>query len=231
MSSDQFVIAHLNQFAGQLPIFDLTISHIASNHLFKGGVLMCLYWWLWFRTECTISRAKLVAGLIGACVAIVVGRLLALTLPFRYRPIHDANLDITLPGGVSPAVLDGWSSFPSDHAVLFFCLATGLLSVSRKVGLSALVYVAVCITLPRVYMGLHFLSDVLVGGAIGVTIGWTANRWLAERTEVRRLTEVAKRSPAPFYSGMFLFSFQVAEMFGSARRLVGAVAGLLQRML
>lgn len=227
MFLDERVIALLNQVAGQIPQLDRVISALTHNHLLKGGVLMGLFWWLWFREEGTASRARLLAGLGGSMVAILVGRLLALTLPFRFRPMHDRGIELVLPRGANSMALEGWSSFPSDHAVMFFALAFALLSVSRRVGVLALLYVTFFIAFPRVYTGLHFFSDVLVGALVGILIGWLSFRMLSRHRMVLHLACRAQETPAPFYSMMFLLSFQVVEMFGSIRSMLSPIAKLL----
>jgi hypothetical protein len=52
---------------------------------------MMVWWGLWFRNTSppsNLARRKLLAVLVVSIAAIAVGRLLALTLPFRDRPIH-----------------------------------------------------------------------------------------------------------------------------------------------
>ena len=61
-------------------------------------------------------------------------------------------------------------SFPSNHAVLAFC-AVPLLSKEFPKLKYIWVVLAGLIAFSRVYFGVHFLSDVLVGGAIGYLIG------------------------------------------------------------
>ena len=59
------------------------------------------------------------------------------------------------------------SSFPSDHASAAFAIAVSVLLLSRRLGL---LYVAgaVVIAVGRVVVGVHYLTDVLAGAAIGL---------------------------------------------------------------
>jgi len=61
--------------------------------------------------------------------------------------------------------------FPSDHAVLFFALATGLFMAHRKLGIAAYAWVIVAICFPRLYLGIHWPTDVIAGAAVGVALG------------------------------------------------------------
>ena len=59
------------------------------------------------------------------------------------------------------------ASFPSDHAMLSFAIAAPLSVVDSVTGLWALI-VAGLIALSRVSVGVHYISDVLIGSAVGV---------------------------------------------------------------
>ena len=92
----------------------------------------------------------IVAGFLG----LTMSRILSWTI-FRARPLNEPQLSFQLPYGSVPAGFEGASSFPSDHAVLFFALAAGLFLASRRVGSLALIYVSLVICLPRVYLGVQ----------------------------------------------------------------------------
>jgi membrane-associated phospholipid phosphatase len=62
------------------------------------------------------------------------------------------------------------SSFPSDHAMIAGAFAAGLLLLDRRIGLAALL-VALLLAFTRVYVGVHYPSDVAGGLAIGAMIG------------------------------------------------------------
>jgi len=67
-------------------------------------------------------------------------------------------------------------SFPSDHAAAGFAIAFALYLVHRRLGALALV-AATVMSYARVYVGLHYPSDVLVGALIGVGVTWALTRW------------------------------------------------------
>ncbi len=64
-------------------------------------------------------------------------------------------------------------SFPSGHSITAFGVATplALFYPSLWVGL---LFCAASIAISRLVLGLHFLSDVLVGSALGVSLGYGA---------------------------------------------------------
>lgn len=230
LALDYAVSAYLNQFAQRSWAFDQAVAFLSVNHLFKGGILMALLWWAWFRgaepSQRNAARDHMVATLLSCVVALAVARLLIILLPYRERPLHTEALDWTLPHGVAATALDGLSSFPSDHATLFFAVAVGMMFVSRKLGLLALAYVAIAIALPRLYLGLHFLSDIVVGGLIGGLTSAAGNRLLPGGRVTRGLRTWSGSAPQYFYPALFLVTYQIADLFENARSLVSGVGKL-----
>ena len=78
-------------------------------------------------------------------------------------------------------------SFPSGHTAMSFLSATVLTRLGRKAGVAAFV-VATLIAFSRLYLYVHFPSDVAAGALIGTMIGvlvLAGNRWIEKRKEVR----------------------------------------------
>ena len=144
-------------------------------------------------------------------------------LPFRLRPMYQDDLAFDLPFEVVRGEMEHWSSFPSDHAVMLYALSVGLLFASRKIGLFALVYTTVVAAFPRVYLGLHYPTDILAGALLGAVIAVIANRYGVRSSVVRSIERVSHTSPAFFYLVFFLVSYQVAEMFHGSRDMASAV--------
>ena len=67
------------------------------------------------------------------------------------------------------------SSFPSTHSAWAFGGATAIFLQHRKAGIAAYV-IAVIIGFSRLYLFLHFPTDVLFGAAMGVALGFAADR-------------------------------------------------------
>lgn len=64
-------------------------------------------------------------------------------------------------------------SFPSGHAITAFAVAIPMLHFYPTLS-AGLLFCAGSIALSRIMLGLHFLSDVVVGCAIGVGLGYAA---------------------------------------------------------
>ncbi len=80
------------------------------------------------------------------------------------------------------------SSFPSNHAANAFA-AAGILSAAFPPAAPALYLVAAMIAYSRVYVGVHFPSDVLAGALIGWLIAFIVRQFLRKMIEKGELGE------------------------------------------
>ena len=84
----------------------------------------------------------------------------------RVRPC-DAGIGVFAVAGVSHP---GYS-FPSTHTALSFAAASVIgMTLGKRFGMPAVI-LAVLIGFSRLYLGVHYPSDVIVGAALGIAIG------------------------------------------------------------
>jgi undecaprenyl-diphosphatase len=225
---DETVLILLNGYVAKSKTFDNLVFFISANQLVKGVPIAMLFLFLWFRPRaCHLQkRAQLIALLVVSFISIVVGRMAALLLPHRVRPIHSEALDLELPLSISSHTLDGWSSFPSDHAVLYATLATAFWKVDRRAGIAAVVHAFFVIAFARVYLTLHFPTDILGGAAIGLILTLILMKPVSASISRAGGLELADKWPQYFHPFLFLILFQIATMFTSARQLAKAIVGL-----
>lgn len=118
---------------------------------------LCLSWRGGFAHE-VLATAALAAGLASTLLVSLKRRVR------RPRPCEQArfpHFDVAAP--------DRWS-FPSGHAMNAFAVCTVLALAFPSLALPMLA-TAASIAASRVVLGLHFLSDVLVGSLLGALIG------------------------------------------------------------
>jgi undecaprenyl-diphosphatase len=64
-------------------------------------------------------------------------------------------------------------SFPSGHSITAFAVAISL-GTSYPAALPVLLFCAASVAASRVVLGMHYLSDVVAGSALGATFGYLA---------------------------------------------------------
>jgi undecaprenyl-diphosphatase len=116
-------------------------------------------------------------------------------------------------------MLRTWSAFPSDHAMMWCAVATGIFLASRRLGVAAIVYTVVLIGLPRIYLGLHHPTDVLAGLALGALICVLLNRAVIRQRIAAPVLNWSAKHQAAFHVAIFLLSFELASQFDEIRLL------------
>lgn len=106
--------------------------------------------------------------LVAMAVTFVIGNLILKNLVARERPCwidREVQLLIASPSDYS---------FPSGHSMNGFAGSVSLLCIDRRIGIPAVILAAV-IAFSRLYLFMHFPTDVFAGIVIGLVIALITN--------------------------------------------------------
>ena len=227
---DVFLFHAVNNWCG-IWTLDRLAAFEESNQFFKGGLMVTAYWWFWFagrNPAREATRQRIIGALIGVFLGLALARTLATLLPFRVRPMYVEGIGYHSPSLQFPMDLESWSSFPSDMATYFFGLSFGLYGLSRRLGIFFLAFSALWVCLPRLYLGIHYPSDLLSGALLGVWTVWATNTILSKHDRalgqrvMKPIALLEQRRPQLFYAAAFALSFEMANIFDDIRNLVRA---------
>lgn len=202
------------------------IQAIADLYTFKGLLLIPLLWCMWFQPgeRSTWRREMVIATILSGILALFLGRALTHWLPFRVRPVYSSELHLQFATSVSKdALLTSWSSFPSDHAMLWMAIATGIFLVWKRIGLLALAYTVLFICVPRAYLGFHYPTDLIVGAAIGIVITCVMTREAVRARTSAVVLQWVERYPGPSAMLAFVLCLELVTQFDELRKLASSV--------
>lgn len=150
------------------PFLDTVMPYISSlAHSGEFWILLALILLCFKKTR----KAGMAMGIAMAC-GYLIGNMGMKNLFARTRPYDMTEVELLV------AKLHDFS-FPSGHTLVSFEAATALTVYHRRWGIAALV-LATVIALSRLYLFVHYPTDVLAGALLGVGIGlaacWVTNR-------------------------------------------------------
>lgn len=197
------------------------IAAAASYPALQGVTVVSLMWGCWFYQARPEARVRLVRGAIVAVLAGIAAHGFHDLLPPMARPIFDPNLH-SQPSGVLASVDSaratgnpGGSSYPSERATMFAGLALAILMVNRGIGVAA-VGATSAIEICRIYMGLHFATDIIGSFLLAAATLWFVEVW-PDRGRSLWLVRQERAWIAIFYAGAFVFAYGVATAFQDLR--------------
>ncbi|GAA2234354.1 phosphatase PAP2 family protein [Streptomyces indiaensis] len=164
---DVDLLYDINGLAKDAPAWsDRVMEYVGEYGLLLGIVLLVVWCWWSVRRRGGEDAASTVAALVWAPLA--AGIAVLVNVPIRGfverpRPFLDhQGLEVLVQGKTD-------YSFVSDHATIVMAMAVGLFVAHRAYGLVALV-LALFGGFIRVYMGVHYPTDVVGGFALGTAV-------------------------------------------------------------
>ena len=167
IQADRAVSEALNHIAiGQSVIADGIVNLIASNHLMSSLPLAAVLFGLFMSGG---NRPQILLGSGCVVLAGAISKAIQFLGPHRVRPLYDSALTLNWPSGITHGTLEHWSSFPSDTCAYLSAMAMLVFWHNRRLGIPAFGIVA-AVAIARTALGLHFLSDCLIGAVIGAVV-------------------------------------------------------------
>ena len=167
---DKSILLFINQTLS-FSFLDFIMPFITDEHNWSIPILSLILFLLLFNKK----KGKIVLIIIIITLGINDYLCASILKPYfaRLRPSHEflEYINLLVPKG-------GKWSLPSNHASNMFALATTVGYFYPKSKIS-LYFLAIIVCFSRVYVGVHYPFDVLIGGVIGYSISWLIiNTWV-----------------------------------------------------
>jgi len=172
MSPDLQLFRLINSLAGQSPLLDGLMRLLVNEYFVPTGLTLILIV-LWFGGRGVADREGNQRAVLHAILSLALANgLVKLCNLFAFRPrpfaTHEVNLLFYRPSD---------SSLPSNPAAVGFSLATAVWLHNRRAG-AAMYVLATLFAFARIYCGVHYPLDVVVGGLIGALVAYLVVRKL-----------------------------------------------------
>ncbi|MDP2741722.1 MAG: phosphatase PAP2 family protein [bacterium] len=165
MNLDLYILNLINGLAGKWTGLDYLAIFFAEYFEYFLLLLLFLFFILRVKKYWKIVFISLSSAVISRFVVAEIIRFLW----FRPRPFVENSVNLLINHDPTE------SSFPSGHASFYFALSTAIYFYNKKLGI--LFYIGTfLIVISRVFVGIHWPSDILAGALLGIFIGWLTNR-------------------------------------------------------
>lgn len=161
MSIDETLFLWINGLAGKLTLLDEFMKGIANDYFFIVSSCLVLLA-LWFGTRGIRQREENQKAIIGASASLGIATGIVGILNQFYispRPFTELSANLLFYPPTDP-------SFPSHSTAIVFAIAIAILLADRKAG-AFLLLLAFLHGFSRIYVGVHYPSDILAGATIG----------------------------------------------------------------
>ncbi|OPA75214.1 hypothetical protein BVG16_21670 [Paenibacillus selenitireducens] len=152
---DELVFESINHLAISISALNPVMQFLSekAEYLFYLGII--LYWF----TREQKNKKMVIVALFSACIGFGIGKILSHFF-YRDRPFVHHAVNQLIEHAAN-------ASFPSDHSIGSFVIATAIFLFRKREGIIWLL-LAGLISFSRIWNGVHFPSDVIAGALIGI---------------------------------------------------------------
>jgi len=177
MQLDAFLFQYINGFAEHFDWLDFLAVFLADY--LQYCLVVILIFILFFPEKNRLkNRIMVFLGILAAFIArfvVKTGIILFYSRPRPFILLEDARQLLNV------SFNENFQSFPSGHAIFFFALSAVLYCFSKKLGAGFFI-ASVLMAGARVFVGVHWLSDVVVGAFLGMLVGWAVFKFYQSRS-------------------------------------------------
>lgn len=224
------IVKFFNQFCGKSQFADTLGLIFLSVDALRTAILVSIIVGIWSYGQTKndiVSKKKAISVLFIIFVSLSTIEILNAIIDSP-RPIVTYESVINNPiatKNTKALWVDGWArnskhgSFPSDTVALLAAMAFGIFSWNQSIGVIAILFVIFAGILPRLYFGLHYPSDMIIGSLISLMSYLAVNKVKFFDLISNKFIETEKKSPFLFGTIGFYISYIIADKFILIRKL------------
>src|SRR3990167_2019800 len=182
LNIDRALFLAINSFVGKVAVLD-SLMRLIVNEYFVPVSLALIVLYLWFAPgknrqtqRKTLPLAALSVGLVDLIITF------SNQFIIRERPFQELATKLLFYKPTDP-------SFPSNSAAVGFAIATAIFIANKKLGIVAII-LAGAYGFSRIYAGVHYPSDVVVGSVLGTFCVLLVSRF---KNLIKKSTELIQK--------------------------------------
>jgi len=223
-SLDIAIATFLAQLLGRHPLFDLGVQSMIRHGLLGGFWYACALFFLWLqvaRENKDEVRLRVMTLITGSVITIGL-TFLAASLVSWPPPHQYSELTNLFPNYIerNPTM----NCFPSQSTAVYGSIAAGVYSVRKNLGLILWLALPVAVSLPRMYVGGHYFTDVVVGVALAL-IGYGIARYVLESRVISFVHRILNSRKSIQFVLDFLICVWILEVAVEFREVVWFIHG------
>ncbi len=250
LSANNYIYHALNDLAGQSWVFDHVLGLGLNSNLIKAAVIGACFMLAWLSGEdasITAARRKVLLITLLSSVMVLAATKTVEKYVFLPRPyvlsersfhlsgrqlVETPRVDFRVPFDDDTEksyrdlrhgeiISNDLTSFPSDHAGFFFCIALGIFLAYRTVGTVALLWTIFVPVAAKVIFGQHSPLDIAVGAGIGAVI-LLLMQFIARKWANRLIDPIVKwtmNNSALSAALLFIVLFEVTSTLDDVRQV------------